>query len=149
MSPRRARALSDAVGDPAAALREHLIDVAERLLSERQVSAITTRDIALAADTSEGVLYNYFADKNDLLLTALVRRFGHLVARFLADLPEAGSSTVADNLAAFARALLELHADALPIAGKMLAEPKLLRRFIDEIHRDPLGGHQIRDALVG
>ncbi len=94
MSPRRARAVSGLDGDPATALREHLIDVAERLLSERQVSAITTRDIARTAGVSDGVLYNYFADKNDLLLTALVRRYGRIVARFEADLPQPGTATV-------------------------------------------------------
>lgn len=65
MSPRRAKATLGRVGtDPATALREHLVDTAERLLAEKQVGAITTREIARAAGVSDGVLYNYFADKD-------------------------------------------------------------------------------------
>ncbi len=149
MSPRRARAVSGLDGDPATALREHLIDVAERLLSERQVSAITTRDIARTAGVSDGVLYNYFADKNDLLLTALVRRYGRIVARFEADLPQPGTATVEENLGAHARAMLDLQADALPIAAGLITEPALLRQLIDAIHREPLGPQRILHHVAG
>jgi len=149
MSPRRAKAVSGLDGDPATALREHLIDVAERLLSERQVSTITTRDIARTAGVSGGVLYNYFTDKNDLLLTALVRRYTRIVGRFEADLPEAGTGTVRDNLNTHARALLDLQADALPIAAGLITEPALLRQFIDTIHREPLGPLRILHHVAG
>src|SRR6266702_3130793 len=147
---KRARAVADREGDPGLALREHLIAVAEELLAERQLSAITTRDLAGAADVSEGVLYNYFADKTELLLTALVRRFTGIVERLHANLPKPGSKTVEENLTVFAEALLELQTDALPVFGKVLTEPALLRRFMDDIHspRRAFGGKQIRDPLV-
>lgn len=148
--PRRARAVAGREGDPALALREHLIAVAEELLGERQVSAITIRDIANAADVSEGVLYNYFADKNDLLLTALVRRFGGIVERLHTTRPEPGAATVEANLGIFVEGLFDLHSDALPIFGKLLTEPALLHRFMDDIHapQQTFGGKQIRDPLV-
>jgi len=138
MSPRRARAVAGRVGDdPATALREHLVDTAERLLAERPMPAITTRDIARGAGVSEGVLYNYFHDKNDLLVTALVRHFNRMVGRYDASLPAAGTGTVEGNLLAFARAVLDLNADALPTATVLLAEPGLLHRFMQEIHHPP------------
>jgi AcrR family transcriptional regulator len=148
--PRAARAVAGREGDPGVALREHLIAVAEDLLTEQQVSAITIRDLADAADVSEGVLYNYFADKTDLLLTALVRRFTGIVERLHAKRPEPGSATVEANLVVFADALLDLHTDALPVFGKLLTEPALLRRFMNDIHspRQAFGGRQIRDPLV-
>jgi AcrR family transcriptional regulator len=148
--PRQARAVAGREGDPGLALREHLIAVAEVLLAERQVSAITIRDISGAADVSEGVLYNYFADKTDLLLTALVRRFSGIVEQMHANLPDPGSATVEANLGVFAEALLDLYTDALPIFGKLLTEPALLRRFMDDIHspHKTFGGKQIRDPLV-
>ncbi len=149
MSPRRARAVASRLGDdPATALREHLIDTAERLLAERHVSAITTRDIARAAEVSDGVLYNYFADKNDLLLSALVRRYGGVLARFGAGLPRPGTATVEENLHTYARALLDLHAHALPIAAGLLTELPLLHRFIDAIHREPFGPHLILEPIA-
>jgi AcrR family transcriptional regulator len=150
VSPRRAKAVAGTTGDPAAALRAQLVDAAETLLSERRVAAITTRDIARAAGVSDGVLYNYFADKNELLLTALVRRFTRLVAELRAALPEPGTGAVEANLRLLARSLYDLHTVALPIVGSLLAEPELLHRFMAAIHRpdEPLGGKQIRDTVV-
>lgn len=150
MSPRRAQAIGHVAGDPATALREHLVDAAEGLLAERSVAAITTRDIARAAGVSDGVLYNYFADKNDLLLTALVRRFGRLVEQLSGELPEPGAGTIEGNLELVAAALAELHAKAFPLVGSLLAEPALLHRFMAAIHdvEEPFGGKQIRDAVV-
>jgi AcrR family transcriptional regulator len=149
MSPRRAKAVRGRVGDdPATALREHLIDSAEKLLAERQVSAITTRDIARAAGVSDGVLYNYFADKNELLVAAMVRRYAVLVSRFDHDLPEPGTATVEENLAVFGLAALDVVAQTLPTAAGLLSEPALLHRFIDEIHRQPFGPQRMRQPIA-
>ena len=126
-------------GDPAASLREHLVATAASLLAERQVSAITTRDIARAAGVSDGVLYNYFADKSELLVAGLVRRFETVVARFGTDLPEPGAGTLEANLVAYLQALYDLSRDSFPMIAGLVGEPGLLARVIDEIHRPGQG----------
>ena len=126
-------------GAPAASLREHLVETAASLLAERQVSAITTRDIARSAGVSDGVLYNYFADKSELLVAGLVRRFETVVARFAVDLPAPGTGTVEDNLVAHLRALYDLTRDGFPMIAGLVGEPALLARMIDEIHRPGQG----------
>jgi AcrR family transcriptional regulator len=149
MSPRRARAVAGRVDvDPATALREHLVDAAERLLAERQIPAITTRDIAAGAGVSDGVLYNYFANKNELLLVALIRRYQRAVTRFDALLPEAGTATVEENLNTFARALLEMQSDVLPIMTGLITEPDLLRRFVEEMHSQPFSPQHAMQRLI-
>ncbi|NUR72864.1 MAG: TetR/AcrR family transcriptional regulator [Hamadaea sp.] len=149
MSPRRAKATLGRVGDdPATALRGHLIDTAERLLAEHQVGQLTTRQIARAAGVSDGVLYNYFADKNDLLVAALLSRYGRLLGSYDAKLPEAGTATVETNLVAYAEAALELVAQALPIAAGLMTEPHLLHRFVADIHREPFGPQRLREPLA-
>jgi AcrR family transcriptional regulator len=150
MSPRRAKAVTGRVGDdPATALREHLIDTADQLLAQRQVSTITTREIARTAGLSDGVLYNHFADKYDLLLAALLRRYQRLADRFAAALPEPGTGTVAVNLRAFAQASLAFHADLLPIGVGLISEPELLHRFMEAIHADLHGPQQNQTRLSG
>jgi AcrR family transcriptional regulator len=149
MSPRRAKAVGGRVGDdPATALREHLIDVTEGLLSRVPIAAITTRDIARAAEVSDGVLYNYFDDKTALVLAALVRRYQRLARRFYDSLPEAGTATVEDNLVAFANGLLGLLDEAMPTVAGLLTEPVLFHRMFDEIHRDELSP-QLMQARLG
>ena len=142
--------MRDTAGDPALVLREHLLDTAERLLAERSVAAVTTRDLARAAGVSDGVLYNYFADKNELLVTALTRRFTRLVEQIRGQMPEPGAGTIEGNLQVVAAALARLHSEALPIVGSLLAEPTLLHRFMAAIHSadEPFGGKHIKDTVV-
>lgn len=149
MSPRRAKAVRGRVGDdPATALRAHLIDSAERLLAERPVTAITTREIARAAGVSDGVLYNYFADKHDLLLAALLRRYSALADSFATGLPEPGTGTVAGNVHAYARATQVFHGSLLPVGLGLFNEPALLHRFLDAIHAHLHGPQQAERRLV-
>ncbi len=149
MSPRRAHAVRGRAGhDPGAALREHLIDTAEKLLAERQVSSITTRDIARTAGVSDGVLYNYFADKHELVVAALVRRYAVLMVRFDTGLPAPGTGTVEENLTAYAVASLDLVAETLPVAAGLMSEPALLHRFIAAIHQEPFGPHRMRQPIA-
>jgi AcrR family transcriptional regulator len=122
-----------------AVLREQLIDAAERLLAERQVSAITTRDIARAAGLSDGVLYNYFADKNDLVVAALVRRFDAQLMEFETGLPEPGKGDVEENLVAYAEAWFDLARAIMPIVAGLMSEPALAHRFFAEIHDEEYG----------
>jgi AcrR family transcriptional regulator len=150
MSPRRAKAVSGrAHQDPATALREHLIDAAERLLDERPASTITTRDIARAAAVSDGVLYNYFSDKHDLLLAALLRRYQALAERFDASVPAPGSATVAQNLHGYAEAMLALHGRLLPTIAGLVSEPVLMHRFVEAIHGVPFGPQHNQHRMAG
>jgi len=139
MSPRRAKAIADHLGEnPAAALHEHLVEVARRLLGSSTISRMTTREIARSAGVSEGVLYNYFGDKADLILAGVRRHYDGLVARFEAQLPIAGNGTVEGNLTTIASAAQEMHAELMPILAGLLNEPALLHRFIDEVHDGPI-----------
>jgi AcrR family transcriptional regulator len=148
MSPRQAKGVKGRVGDdPATALRNHLIDVAEHLLATRPVSSITTRGIARAGEVSDGVLYNYFANKNDLLVAALVRRFSAIVANFDADLPRPGTATIAENLTTYAHASLGQFAEALPLVAALITEPLLLHQFFKEIHSEAFGPQLIFQRL--
>lgn len=134
--------------DPGTALREHLIDAAEKLLAKKPVTTITTRDIARTAGVSDGVLYNYFADKHDLLVAALVRRYGELMTRFDSGLPAPGTGTVEENLKVYARASLDLVAEALPAVPGLISEPALLHRFFVAIHTEPFGPHRMRQPIA-
>ena len=114
------------------------------------MSAITTRDIARAAGVSGGVLYNYFTDKNDLLLSALVRRFSRLITDLSSGHPLAGTATVAENLSLHAQAIRKITAQTLPMAAGLMTEPDLLRRFFDAVHSQPFHGPRIfRDRIAG
>jgi AcrR family transcriptional regulator len=148
MSPRRAAAVKETEGDPGIALREHLVASAQTLLAEREVTTITARDLAREAGVSDGVLYNYFADKNELLLTALLRRFDELLDDFGADLPAPGTGSVEENVRKYAEALYTFDVDGFPMLAKLLGDPPLLQRFLVETHRQPVYTERVRKPVV-
>ncbi|WP_213454837.1 TetR/AcrR family transcriptional regulator [Rhizomonospora bruguierae] len=149
MSPRRTVAARGRAGeDPAAALRAQLVDAAERLLTEGQIGSVTTRQIARAAGVSDGVLYNYFADKHELVVEALIRRYTRELGGFEAGLPQPGAGAVRENLIAYTTAIHNLVAGTLPVAAGLMSEPALLHRFVVEVHREPLGPQRLRQPLA-
>ena len=66
----------------AGAASRRLLDAAARLVVEQGVEALTTRDIAEAAGVPVASLYQYFADKEDVLLA--------LAERDMAEMDDAG-----------------------------------------------------------
>jgi AcrR family transcriptional regulator len=67
MAPRKAAVLRH----DERSLREHLIATAERLIATVGTAGLTVRVIAREAGVADGVLYNHFADKEELLANAL------------------------------------------------------------------------------
>jgi AcrR family transcriptional regulator len=65
---------------------EDLLDAAARLVVERGVEALTTRDIAEAAEVPVASLYQYFADKEDVLLALAQRDMDEMDTQVAADL---------------------------------------------------------------
>src|SRR6202050_5298169 len=101
MSPRKPAVLRDGDGGGARDLREYLIATAARLIGQRGSAGLAVRDIAREAQVADGVLYNYFEDKEDLLAHALLAHVGAVMHALAPRMPPAGTGSVADNLAMF------------------------------------------------
>lgn len=122
MSPRKALGAGDRT------LREHLIATAERMIAERGTAGLTVRAIAREADVADGVLYNHFANKEELLGHALRAR-AETIARDLGPLPDPGAGTVEENLRVYVRHGLTFHNGLLPALAGLLAQPDVLVQF--------------------
>jgi AcrR family transcriptional regulator len=74
-----------------AAAEEALLDAAERLLADAGYAGITTRRLATEAGVNHGLVHYYFGSNENLLVRALERFTGRLIARqralYAADLP--------------------------------------------------------------
>jgi AcrR family transcriptional regulator len=64
-----------------AAAEEALLDAAERLLAEVGYAGVTTRRLAEAAGVNHGLVHYYFGSNENLLVQALERFTGRLIAR--------------------------------------------------------------------
>ena len=116
-------------------LREYLIATAARLIAERGTAGLAVRDIAREAQVADGVLYNYFEDKEDLLAHALL---AHVAAVMQAAprMPAAGTGSVQDNLRLFIDGGLQTLAQVAPAFAGLLSQPGVLGRFHDMVGGD-------------
>ena len=112
-----------------ASLREHLIATAAGLIDQRGGTGLSVRDIARQAQVADGALYNYFADKEDLLAHALLAHVGRVMTEAPQLLPPAGTGTVAGNLAAFIDRGLAVLIRVVPAFAGLLSQPRVLIRF--------------------
>jgi len=74
---------------------EEILDAAARLVVERGVEALSTRDIAQAAGVPVASLYQYFADKEAVLLALAARDMEEMDAQVVDDLAGLDVLTVA------------------------------------------------------
>jgi len=150
MSPRHARVLRDQgeAGSPGAALHRHLIAVTQRLLAAHGSAGLTTREIAREAQVADGLLYNHFASKDDLVATALGERATELVHDFLAARPEPGTATLEENLATLARAVFDFNACMVPLVTGLFGQADLLHAFFSDFHTGQVGPRAAFTAAV-
>jgi AcrR family transcriptional regulator len=143
VSPRRARVLSDESSP--GALRRHLIAVTQRLLARHGVG-LTARQIAQEAQVADGALYNHFANKNDLVLTALVESAARASEEYLAALPEPGTATLEENLRALTAAAVRFHTALVPLFAGLVGDAALLHEFLVRVHGE--NGPQVTYAAA-
>jgi AcrR family transcriptional regulator len=125
MSPRKPAVLS---ADDAPNLRDHLIATAARLIDQRGTAGLAVRDIAREARVSDGALYNYFEDKEDLLAHALLAHVGSVMGS-AQPMPRPGTGTVAGNLRQFIDSGLATLVRVTPAFAGLLSQPNVLTRF--------------------
>jgi AcrR family transcriptional regulator len=75
---------------------QRILDEAARLVLERGVESLSTRDIAQAADVPVASLYQYFADKEDVLLALAERDMAEMDEQVAADVARLETLAVGD-----------------------------------------------------
>jgi AcrR family transcriptional regulator len=110
-------------------LRDYLIETAARMIDQRGSAGLAVRDIAREAKVADGVLYNYFEDKEDLLAHALLAHVGTVMASAPRLLPPPGEGTVAENLRVFIDGGIANLLRVTPAFAGLISQPKVLTRF--------------------
>src|SRR5258708_11694668 len=126
MSPRKPAVLRDDSGQN---LRDYLIETAARLIDQRGSAGLAVRDIAREAQVADGAVHNYFEDKEDLLVHALLAHVGKVMASAPRLLPPPGEGTVAENLRVFIDGGVANLLRVTPAFAGLLSQPKVLTRF--------------------
>jgi AcrR family transcriptional regulator len=116
------------------ARRNQILDAAATIFAEKGFHRATTKEIASAAGVSEGTIYNYFANKADLLIGIMTRLSG--LEHLGQELTDALKSDVRDFLIAIFRhrmGLIQQNDEMIQaIMPEMLVNPVLRARFYQQ-----------------
>jgi len=107
--------------------RAMILEEALRLFAERHFSVVTVRDIAMVCDINVGLLYHYFANKDDLVRSALGHAIEQLMAGYEARRP-VDTEPLSDILA-----WLDIHMELAPTLALMV---KLMSDYASSSLRD-------------
>nr|WP_242545893.1 TetR/AcrR family transcriptional regulator [Amycolatopsis sp. MtRt-6] len=138
MSPRKAAAQRDGQS-----LHDLLVETAQKMIATHGTSGMTVREIARMAGVADGVLYNHFSDKEELVARALLEHVRTTEAE-LGELPVAGEGNLVGNLRRHLEFGLALHKALVPVFSGLAGQPRVLERFAEISERS---GHW-RDQLV-
>jgi AcrR family transcriptional regulator len=111
--------------------RQHILDTALTLMSQKGVDGTSMRDLASAAGLNVASLYHYFPSKRDLLVAVLEDR--GFIADMAAARPASIEQTTADVLAELLDGML----------GSMLEVEDFIRLMLGEVMRGDETAHTV------
>jgi TetR/AcrR family fatty acid metabolism transcriptional regulator len=115
--------------------RNQILDAAATLFAERGFHRATTRDIAEAADVSEGTLYNYFESKDALLLAIMARlsEAQQIQDRLVMGLPQDARDFLISVVRNSRDFIQQNNAMLQSVLSEILVDPGLRRRYYEEL----------------
>ena len=111
--------------------RKRILDAAVRVFAEHGYHTARVGDIAADAGVAHGLLYHYFASKDDVLKTIFVENWGQLVERFRA--VEATHEPADEKLAGFAKILLRTWRNDPALVTVMVREVARSQHIQDDV----------------
>lgn len=128
--------------------RERILDAARDVIFNKGLVRATTKEIARVAGVSEGTLYNYFANKEEIFLEAL----GQLPSGFIAlvrGLPDrTGPEPVREVLTEVGLVGLDFYDDAIRMGASIFADPELLARHRQLLSQRGAGPRRANELLA-
>src|SRR5215469_5053771 len=117
--------------------RTQIITATRKLIEDRGIAHITTKQIAQAAGCAEGTIFRHFERKEDLLLAAVLANF----PSFKESLMSITGGSSRERLRRLGLSLIRFFEQIAPASVAVLADAELTRRH-REIVRERHGGPQ-------
>ncbi len=128
--------------------RERLLAATEKLLASHGLGAVSTRDIAKAANVAEGALYNHFGDKAELIVSVVLHQLGDF-PEVLQSLPlQVGQNTVQKNLETVLESAFAFHHRITPLVCSLFADQELLAKVRGMMNERSMGPGRAAAAIA-
>lgn len=116
---------------PGAEKRKRILDAAIRVFADHGYHGARVGDIAGDAGVAHGLLYHYFASKEDVLRTIFTENWGELITRFRAI--EAADEPAPDKLQGIAKTLLRTWRNDPALVTVMVREVARSKHIQDQV----------------
>ena len=129
---------------------EQILDGAARVFAERGRAGTTTNHIAERAGVSIGSLYQYFPNKDAILVALLERHMESVMGVLQGMLDEAlrEQETLEGLLRRFVKKILEMHTSELALHHALLYEAPRTPEIVEKIHRVEDGMARVVERLL-
>lgn len=120
--------------------RQQILDATGRLIRNRGLARVTTKEIAREAGCAEGTLYKHFDRKDDLVLAVILEHIPKLQEAFSPE--RVGKGDLAKNLERIALAAIRFFEEISSATMCLAADPELLARHREAV-RERKGGPKV------
>ena len=124
--------------------RDQIVTATRKLIEDRGIAHITSKQIAQAAGCAEGTIFRHFARKEDLLLAAVLANFPSLREALMS----ISGGTPRERLQRLALNVIRFFGQITPAAVAVLSDAELTRRHRETMHEHN-GGPQRLYMAVG
>jgi AcrR family transcriptional regulator len=121
--------------------RSEILQAAQKLMVEKGLTGVTTRQISREVGCSEGALYVHFKGRVELLLAMLEESLPDMLEPFRAVEEAVGRNTPQANLEMAVTGIYKFQTRLAPLFAGLFAEPKLLLAFRRSLSSQNKGPH--------
>jgi AcrR family transcriptional regulator len=123
-------------------MRARIVQAAGQVIRDKGLARATTKEIAEAAQCSEGSLYRHFKSKEDLFLAVLSEQLPAFLPALHELTTRVGRGTVRTNLERVGLAALAFFDESIPMFASVFAEPTLLAQHSEWMRTTDTGPHR-------
>jgi AcrR family transcriptional regulator len=128
--------------------RQRILAAARDVMLRHGLVRATTKEIARAADVSEGTLYNHFANKQELFHTTLSQLPSGFFVLIQGLHERVGAESVPAVLTDVAWSALDFYGEAIPVGASFFADPELLTRHRAFLAQHGAGPQKANEAVA-
>ena len=121
--------------------RAEILQAAQKLMVEKGLTGVTTREISKEVGCSEGALYVHFKGRVELLLAMLEESLPDMIEPFRAVEEAVGHNTPQANLEMAVTGIYKFQTRVAPLFAGLFAEPELLQAFRRSLLTQNKGPH--------
>ncbi|WP_165423023.1 TetR/AcrR family transcriptional regulator [Ktedonosporobacter rubrisoli] len=126
--------------------KQHILEAAAKLIEEKGLGRVTTKELSRATGLSEGALYRHFVGKEEVLLAVVAQNLPELQATFQQHL--SGTGDLRSDLEAIVLSTMNYFTRIIPLCSAFFSDATLLEQLRAVFQRIQCGPESLYGAVA-